>query len=57
MKTIMKEKEIEKEKSGVGEWTEKDDNEMCYESPKKELTSHTFEYLIYNLKSYNGVKI
>jgi len=27
---------------------------FCYESPKKELTSHTFEYLIYNLKSYNG---
>jgi len=28
---------------------------MCYESPKKELTSHAFEHLIYNLKSYNGI--
>ena len=57
MKTIMKEKEIEEEKLGVKEQTEKDNNEMCYESPKKELTSHTFEHLIYNLKSYNGVEI
>jgi len=30
---------------------------LCYESPKKELTSHVFEHLIYNLKSYNGVEI
>ena len=30
---------------------------LCYESPKKELTSHAFEHLIYNLKSYNGIKI
>jgi len=29
----------------------------CYESPKKEIVSHAFEYLIYNLKIYNGVKI
>jgi len=29
----------------------------CYESPKKELTFHIFEYLIYNLRSYNGVEI
>jgi len=37
MKTILEEEEIEEEKSGVGEWTEEDDNEMgnmmdpCYE--------------------------
>jgi len=28
----------------------------CYESPKKEIVSHTFEHLIYNLKTYNRVK-
>jgi len=28
MKTILEEEEIEKEKSGVREWTEEDDNEM-----------------------------
>jgi len=28
-----------------------------YESPKKEIVSHTFEHLIYNIKIYNGVKI
>ena len=28
MKTIPEEEEIEKEKSGVREWTEEDDNEM-----------------------------
>jgi len=37
MKTILEEKEIEEEKSGVREWTEEDDDEMgnmidpCYE--------------------------
>jgi len=37
MKTILEEEEIEEEKSGVGEWTEEDDDEMgnmmnpCYE--------------------------
>jgi len=37
MKTILEEEEIKKEKSGVREWTEEDDNEMgnmmdpCYE--------------------------
>jgi len=37
IKTIPEEEEIEKEKSGVREWTEEDDNEMgnmmdlCYE--------------------------
>ena len=30
---------------------------LCYESPKKEIVSRTFEHLIYNLKSYNGVEI
>ena len=30
---------------------------QCYESPKKEKVSHTFEYLIQNLKAYNGVRI
>ena len=28
MKTILEEEEIKKEKSGVGEWTEEDDDEM-----------------------------
>jgi len=30
---------------------------MCYESPKKGVNSCMFEYLIYNIKLYNGVKI
>ena len=29
----------------------------CYESPKKEIVSHAFEHLIYNIKTHNGVKI
>jgi len=29
----------------------------CYESPKQENVSHTFEHLIQNLKAYNGVRI
>ena len=29
----------------------------CYESPKKEITSHAFEWLIHNLKTYNGIKL
>jgi len=29
----------------------------CYESPKKEIVSHAFEHLIYNIKTYNRVKI
>ena len=29
----------------------------CYESPKREIVPCTFKHLIYNLKSYNGVKI
>ena len=31
--------------------------ELCYESPRKEIVSHAFEHLIYNIKSYNGVEI
>ena len=30
---------------------------QCYESPKQEKVSHTFEHLIQNLKAYNGVRI
>ena len=30
--------------------------EQYYESPKKEIVSHTFKHLIHNLKSYNGIK-
>jgi len=30
---------------------------LCYESPKKEVISHTFEHLIYNIKMHNRVKI
>ena len=29
----------------------------CYESPKKEIVSHTFGYLIHNIKIYNRIKI
>ena len=29
----------------------------CYESPKQEKVFSTFEYLIQNLKAYNGVRI
>jgi len=29
----------------------------CYESPKKEIISHTFKHLIHNIKSYNKDKI
>jgi len=29
----------------------------CYESPKQEKVSPTFEHLIQNLKAYNGVRI
>ena len=32
-------------------------NIVYYESPKKKLTFHAFEHLIYNLKSYNGIEI
>jgi len=28
----------------------------CYESPRKEKVSHAFKHLIFNIKSYNGVK-
>ena len=31
--------------------------EPCYKSPRKEIVSHAFEYLIHNIKSYNGVEI
>jgi len=31
--------------------------ESCYESPKKKVISHTFEHLIHNIKTHNGVKI
>ena len=31
--------------------------ERCYESPKQEKVSYTFEHLIQNLKAYNGVRI
>ena len=30
---------------------------ICYESPKKEMVSHTFKHLIQNLKSYNEIKV
>jgi len=30
---------------------------VCYKSPKKEMISHAFKYLIQNLKSYNEVKV
>jgi len=30
---------------------------VCYKSPKKEMISHAFKYLIQNLKSYNKVKV
>ena len=29
----------------------------CYESPEQKKVSHTFKYLVQNLKAYNGVKI
>jgi len=29
----------------------------CYESPREERVSHTFKYLISNIKLYNRVKI
>ena len=32
------------------------EEDSCYESPKKEMVSHTFKHLIQNLKSYNRVK-
>jgi len=32
-------------------------NAFSYKSPKKEISSQAFEYLIKNLKIYNGVKI
>jgi len=31
--------------------------ELYYESSKQEKVSHTFEYLIQNLKAYNRVRI
>jgi len=36
---------------------EKLKNPLCYESPKQEKVSHTFEHLIQNPKAYNGVRI
>jgi len=30
---------------------------LCYEEPKKEVTSHTFKQLVCNLKIYNGIKL
>jgi len=30
---------------------------MCYESPREKRVSCTFEHLISNIKSYNGVEI
>ena len=30
---------------------------MCYKSPRKEIVSCVFKYLIYNLKSYNRIEI
>ena len=30
---------------------------LCYESPRKKRVSRTFEHLISNIKSHNGVKI
>jgi len=41
----------------LSDWPISSSDLMYYESPKKELTSHVFEHLIYNLKSYNGIKI
>jgi len=30
---------------------------LCYESPRKEITSYTFKQLIHNLKTYNRIKL
>jgi len=30
---------------------------LCYESPKKEQVSHAFKHLVTNIKSYNADKI
>jgi len=30
---------------------------ICYESPKKKVTSYAFEQLIHNLKAYDGIKL
>jgi len=29
----------------------------CYKILRKKITSHAFEQLIYNLKTYNGIKL
>jgi len=29
----------------------------CYEKPKKKIISYIFEWLVCNLKIYNGVKL
>jgi len=30
---------------------------LCYEEPKKEITSYASEQLVCNLKTYNGIKL
>ena len=32
-------------------------HDRYYESPKRKLTFHAFEHLIYNLKLYNGIEL
>jgi len=57
--------EREKEKRWDKNWNQwKNSSEQgnlkggpCYETPKKGIVSQAFEYLIQNLKMYNGVKI
>jgi len=41
----------------LSDWPISSSDLMYYESSQKELTSRAFEHLIYNLKSYNGIKI
>jgi len=45
------------DRNGEGKGRRSTQLARCYESPKKKLISHAFEYLIYNLKTYNGVEI
>jgi len=46
--------------SNNGSWSTlsgKNNFVWCYESPKQEKVSHTFEHLIQNPKAYNGIRI
>jgi len=38
-------------------WDLINQEDTCYESPKKEKVSHAFKHLIANIKSYNEDKI